>query len=257
MNLLNRIVLVLLCLALAVGALSIIVLAWAIPEQLLDSLRDSVQWLDDNNQNPEKVLLTGLGAGIAILTLLVISIEVWPRPGKDVKITDLKVGDAVLSTDAIGQRVEEAVKQVPNVSDVRATIRTRRKGVQLFLDLHVDPEANLANVTDEACAAGSEVLTGKVHVSLVGPPRARLHYRELRSRSGRARSGLTAATSRPITAPGPESAEAAPEDQPPAHQTVEAPEPSTPELNLDSDSAPESEQDPGPEKPKKTKAKSK
>ena len=251
MNLLNRIVLVIVCLALAVGAISIIVLAWAIPDESIDSLRDSVQWLDDNNQSPEKILLTGIGAFIALLSLLVVSLEVWPRPARDVKVADLKVGDAVLSTDAIGQRVEEAVKQIANISDVRATIRPRRKGVQLFLDLHVNPEANLANVTDEACDAAREVLTGKVHVSLVGPPRARLHYREARSRTGRLQPAAVAPTASPSAVPVPDASEVEPGESP---QASEAIEPGPPQLEGDSHSTPEAEPEPDPEKSKRKKA---
>ncbi len=250
MNLLNRIVLVIVCLVLATAAISIIVLAWAIPNESIDSLRDSVRWLDDNNQSPEKVLLTGIGAFIAILSLLVVSLEVWPRHARDVKVADLKVGDAVLSTAAIGLRVEEAVKQVTDVSDVRATIRPRRKGVQLFLDLHVNPDANLADVTDEACNVAREVLTGKVHVSLVGPPRARLHYRESRSRTGRLPSATVAGTATASVAPVPDASEPDPGESPQASEALE-PDPS--ELGDDSQSTPEAEPEPDPEKPKRKK----
>ena len=47
----------------------------------------------------------------------------------------------------------------------------------------MDPDANLAVVTDEACEAASDVLANKVHVALAAPPQARLHYRELRMRA--------------------------------------------------------------------------
>ena len=108
-----------------------------------------------------------------------------PRYGPDVKVTDIKTGDAVLSTAAIAQRVEEAVREVPNIADVKASVQARRKGVDVFLDLHVDPDANLAAVTDGASEAARDILTERVHVALAQPPRTRLHYRELRlNRSG-------------------------------------------------------------------------
>lgn len=236
MNLLNRIILAVLCLALAAGAISIIVLAWAIPEDSIDSLNDAVRWLERNNDNPEKLLLTAVGTGVALLTLLIVSMEVWPRPGKEVKVTDLKVGDAVISSEDIGQRVEEAVRQVPNVSDVRATVRPRRKGVRLLLHLHVDPQANLASVTDEASATAIDLLSDKLHVALVDPPRVRLHYRLLRSRDGRAkptnpsRSPATNSTATPSTADTGEDQESL------ADKPVEAQEPSP--SRTDTESAP-------------------
>jgi hypothetical protein len=43
------------------------------------------------------------------------------------------------TTAAIGQRVEEEVRGVENVTEVRAVVRGRRQGVEVTLDLHVDP----------------------------------------------------------------------------------------------------------------------
>ena len=83
---------------------------------------------------------------------------------------------------ARGQRVEEAVTQLANIADVRATVKAKRKGVIVDLDLHVVPDANLTSVIDGANAATRDILSEKVHVALIGPPRTRIHYRELRLR---------------------------------------------------------------------------
>jgi hypothetical protein len=179
-NVLNRILMILICLTLIAAAISVIVLAWTIPNDSIAALRDAVDWLDENNQDLEKALLTGIASGVAFLALVVLLFEMTPKTGNEVKVTDLQVGDAVLSTTAIAQRIEEAVRAVPHVADVKATVKAKGKGVAVGLDLHVDPEANLAQVTDEACQAARDVLTQRVHVGLVAPPRARLHYRELR-----------------------------------------------------------------------------
>jgi hypothetical protein len=180
MNVFNRIVLILVCLALISGAVSLIVLTWTIPNDSIDGLRDAVDWLEENNEDMEKAVLTAAAAAAGLFALVVLIIELTPRSSGDVKVTDLQVGDAVLSTAAISQRVEEAVRLVPHIADVRAAVKAKGKGVTLTLDLHVDPDANLAAVTDDACMAAREVLTNRVHVSLAAPPRARLHYRELR-----------------------------------------------------------------------------
>jgi hypothetical protein len=208
-NMFNRVVLVVLCLALMFGAGAAIALAWAVPDESINWLRDAANWFDDRNTDGTKFLIT-LGAAItAAIALTVIIIELYPRSRGQVKVTDLQVGDAVLSTTAIGQRVEEAVNLVPSVSDVRATVRAKRKGVVVSLDLHVDPEANLASVIDEASEAARDILTEKVHVNLVEPPRTRIHYRELRlhARAPR-RSSVTPAPE--VSQPEPE-AEAPPE----------------------------------------------
>ena len=184
MNTFNRIVLIVLCVLLVIGAISVIALTWTIPNRSVNWLADAAQWVDDNDGDLEKALLTTVSAFIGLVAMIVLLIELIPRRGPAVEVTGLGSGTATLSAAAIGQRIEEAVVQVPHVSEVRADVKSRKRGVLVSLDLHVDPEANLATVTDEACQVASDVLTERVHVALLRPPTARLHYRELRLHRG-------------------------------------------------------------------------
>jgi hypothetical protein len=215
MNMINRVALILLCLVLIAGAIAVIALSWAAPQDSIDWLADAAAWLDDHNTDGTKVFITVAAAAVGLVALVGLVVEFFPQNRGEVKVTGLQVGDAVLTTAAIGQRIEEAVNQVPTVSDVRATVRAKHKGVTVGLDLHVDPDANLAAVTDAACEAARDVLTNKVHVELLAPPRARLHYRELRLKGRQSRPG----------APTPPSLEGA---GPAAEPPVIAPEQETP-----------------------------
>ena len=205
----NRIVLIILCLALITLAVAIIVLTWTIPNRTINWLADAVQWMDDNDGDLEKALLTTISASIALLATIVLVIELIPRRGPGVKVSGLARGNATLSAAAIEQRIEEAVCLVPNVSEVKATVTSKKNGVLVALDLQVDPDANLATVTDEACQVAEDVLENRVHVALLKPPTARLHYRELRLQGrGGGRRPVTA-PSVPVSPP-PEPAIAAP-----------------------------------------------
>jgi hypothetical protein len=186
MNLFNRIVLIVVFLALAAGGVAVAVMAWTLPNESIERLAEAVQWLDDNNQELERAALAAAALFVAVVAIALLLLELMPRPISDVKVTDVKAGDAYLSTAAIGQRIEEAVGRVSHVSDVRAIVKARRKGVELSLDLHVEPQANLATVTDAAIETTRDVLTNQVHVALVAPPRVRLHYRELVLKRGAA-----------------------------------------------------------------------
>ncbi len=150
------------------------------PDDSIRGLRDAVNWLSDNNDDLQKVVLTTGGALIALVALTLLVFELTPSSSAAVKVTDVTAGDAVLSTVAIGQRIEEAVREVASVSQVRTSVRTRRKGVEVSLDLHVEPEANLATVADAACEAVRQVMSERLHVALASQPRVRMHYRELR-----------------------------------------------------------------------------
>jgi len=181
-NTFNRVVLVLLCLVLMFGAAAVTALAWGGPDESIDWLRDAATWLEERNTDGTKFIITTATVTVSMIALTVLVIELYPRSAGRVKVTDLQAGDAVLSTAAIGQRVEEAVTQLANIADVRATVKAKRKGVIVDLDLHVDPDANLASVIDGANAATRDILSEKVHVALIGPPRTRIHYRDLRLR---------------------------------------------------------------------------
>lgn len=184
MNTFNRIVLIVLCVLLVIAAIGVITLTWTIPNRSVNWLADAAQWVDDNDGDLEKALLTSISAFVGLVAMIVLLIELIPRRGPAVEVTGLASGAATLSAAAIGQRIEEAVVQVPHVSEVRADVRSRKKGVLVALDLQVDPDANLATVTDEACQVATDVLNDRVHVALLRPPTARLHYRELRLHRG-------------------------------------------------------------------------
>jgi hypothetical protein len=191
-NTFNRIFVVLLCVLLVVAAVAIITLAWTIPNRSINGLTDAVQWLDDNDGDLEKAVLTGIAAFVGLAAFVFLIFELIPRQGKVVKVNDLGSGTAKLSIASINQRIEEAVSRVPYVSEVRADVQARRKGVLVSLDLQVDPDANLVTVTDQACQTAQEFLTERVHVQVLKPPTARLRYRDLRVHRGGGMSGARA-----------------------------------------------------------------
>ena len=193
MNAFNRLVLVLMLLSVAVAAIGVAVLSWTLPEDSIAVLTDATGWLEDNYGGAEKVLATTGSLLLALIAMVLLTMELSPGSGREVKVTDLQGGEAYLSTDSIGQRIEEAVTRVPSITDVKATVEARAKGVKVTLDLHVEPQANVAIVTDDACRATREVLANQVHVALIDPPLAHLHYREAAlSRAGVARRSAAA-----------------------------------------------------------------
>ena len=69
MNLFNRIVVIVLFVALAAAAIAVATLAWTIPNKTINWLADAVQWLDDNDGDTEKAILTAGAVVIALVTL--------------------------------------------------------------------------------------------------------------------------------------------------------------------------------------------
>ena len=236
MNTFNRLVLILILLGLIFLAVTVVVFTWLATQESIDALDDAVNWLRDNQGDLEKTLISTGAALVAVIAVTLLYMELVPRRGSEVLITDLQSGQATLSTDDISQRVEEAVARVEHVSDVRVRITNHRRGVAVDLDLHVAPEANLAAVTDGACEAARDVLVNRVHVPLSEPPSVRLHYREIRAQRGVAAARRPAApvTPRPAAATASASTarapvapvfvpEAAPVQQTPARRRLDLP----------------------------------
>jgi hypothetical protein len=219
MNVLNRVLVSVFLLALAAAATSVAVLAWAAPAAAIDGLRDTADWLDRNDDTASKAALTAVAAGTALPALFLLLLEARRPSRGGVRVADVKGGEATLSPEALDQRIQEAVSAVPDVVEARAVSRVRRKGVELALDLHVGPDANLAAVADAALQAARDLLTGRLHVQVAGQPRVRLHYKELRLGRAAAKAGpaATSPTTQPpaaAAAPEPAAAGAAAPAQP-------------------------------------------
>jgi len=69
---------------------------------------------------------------------------------------------------------------VPHVTHTKATVTARGKGVEVDLDLLVDPDTNLALTSEETCRAVENLLTNRLSVEMARPPRLNLRYSELR-----------------------------------------------------------------------------
>jgi len=69
---------------------------------------------------------------------------------------------------------------VPHVTQAKATVAARGKGVEVDLELHVDPDTNLALTSEEACRVVENLLTNRLSVEIARPPRLNLRYSELR-----------------------------------------------------------------------------
>jgi hypothetical protein len=176
----NRLVIVIVALLLIFAMAVIILLTWAAAPETVEKLGDFVTYLDDHTDTGSRLLLT-LGLLVLILLALTLIIaEVAPPQSSRVEILDVRGGTALLSTDDIAQRVQEEVEGVPHVLQAKATVQARGRGVEVEMELHVDPDCNLADTSDEACRVVQSVLSDKMSIALMRPPRVQVRYEELR-----------------------------------------------------------------------------
>lgn len=184
----NRVAIVLAALVVMFFALLVAMLAWGAPEGSVGRLQDFVTFLTDHQDEDLAKLVTSLGAAVVVLLgLLVVILELSPPTTPGVRITAVRSGDATITSDAIAERIQQEVLTVEHITAAKVQVAGRRQRVEVDLDLHVDPEASLATAADAACSRTRELVEGRMSIPLVRPPRARLHYRELRI--GRAAAG--------------------------------------------------------------------
>lgn len=176
MNVLNRLIVVLGVVVLILFALMVIVLAWAYSAETINKLGDFVTYLNDRDTNGTKIIIT-LGASFVVLVgLSFIVLELAPRSDKTVAVRDVETGTAVLSTTALGRRLEQIVMELPAVEAARAKVAGKKRGVDVDLQVMVDPESDLSAIASEVSRVTQEAVTQRMSVALASPPRLRLYY---------------------------------------------------------------------------------
>jgi hypothetical protein len=180
----NRFVLALGALIVMFVALVVVLLAWGASGGTIDKIGDFAGYLGDHDNREAKLMVT-LGAVVVVLLMaMVMIVELTPSPLQKMRLRNVRAGEALLTTAEIAWRVEEEARAVEHVADCAAVVAVRGQRVDIALDLNVDAGADLARTADEACRRVHELVEEKMGVPLASPPRARMHYRELRLRDG-------------------------------------------------------------------------
>jgi hypothetical protein len=178
----NRFLVVTAALLVTFTALVIVTLAWGAPGSTIDRVTDFAGWLRDHNDRETKVILTLVSAVVVLLMLMAIIVELTPSPTQKMRVRNVKSGDAAITTKQIAERINAEVVQMEHVAECQAIVAARGKRVEVVLELHVDPGADLSRTADEACRRAQTLVEQQLGIELAQRPRARLHYRELRLR---------------------------------------------------------------------------
>jgi hypothetical protein len=178
----NRAAIVLAAMLVIFAALLVVVLAWGASSESIGRLEDFAGWLRRHDDGEAKTIVT-LGALVIVLAMMsVIIVELTPSPTQRMRVRNVKAGGATITTTEIARRINMAVAGAGDVAECAATVAPHGKRVEVVLDLHVAPGADLARTADEACRRAQALVEEEIGVALAAPPRARLHYRELRLR---------------------------------------------------------------------------
>jgi hypothetical protein len=182
----NRFIIVVAAMLVVFAAVLIVMIAWAVPSEAIGRVDDFAGYLADHESPEAKTIVTLLAIVLSLLMLTLIIVQLTPSPTQKMRIRDVQAGEATVTTAEIAARVEDGVRGVQHVANCATIVAVRGSGVEVVLDLHVEPGADLAKTADDACRRAQEVVEQEMGVTLVQPPRATLHYRELQLKKERA-----------------------------------------------------------------------
>ncbi len=176
MNVVNRVIVVLGIVVLIAFAGMVIVLAWAYGPETVHKLGSFVTYLNDHDTTVPKIVIT-LGASFVILVALAfLLLEIAPRAGATVAVLEVGTGTAVISTAAVGRRLEQIVTSLPQVEATRARVSSKRKGVVVNLQVMVDPTADLSTTATEVAGVVENGVTEQMKLAMAAPAHLQLYY---------------------------------------------------------------------------------
>ncbi|HWO93282.1 MAG TPA: alkaline shock response membrane anchor protein AmaP [Dehalococcoidia bacterium] len=179
MQFFNRALITVLSVLLAVALFALVIVIWADPEGGVDRLGDLTSYLDERTDDDLARALISLGAGtVGLLLLMLVVAEVAPAGTDRIRLSQAADGVTELSATSVNRRLESNLRRLPDVDEARAHVRAHQRGVSVRLELWLNPHANLAAASDEACRLVKEDLEERVGVPLVSAPNVYLRYSE-------------------------------------------------------------------------------
>ena len=190
----NRFIIVVAAMVILFAAALVVMLAWAVPSDAIGWIEDFGGYLRDHETRDAKVIVTLGALVVSLLMATLIIVQLTPSPTQKMRVRNVKAGTATIKTTEIAARIDGAVRQIADIVDCDSIVAARGKSVDVVLDLHVGAGADLAKTADDACRRAQEVVEREIGLALAAPPRATLHYRELRLRDQPKTAGAAAST---------------------------------------------------------------
>lgn len=162
MNVFNRIVMVLLLLAII--ALVVVTLRWPFPT--ISVVRSFLDWAEARiNVYTWPLMLAG-GILIGLLCLLLIILELRRPRRKMVPIRKISGGKAFLLTESVARRLGWYIGRLSDISRITPMVRARGSGVDVRIDLEIAPQVNVPMKTEEVLAVVREQVEDKMGLKL-------------------------------------------------------------------------------------------
>lgn len=169
MNIFNRVLVVLLLIAL----LALAVLIAVMPGQVALAVEGAMRSVRDFLANAEKTYFWLYTAGRVALVLLALVIvlpllwgELKPRRPKAVSVLTETGSKASVTTDSVARRLTWHIDQLADVISVTPNVTASGKAVNVTLFLETQPEIDVPMKTDEVVRVAREVIVDRMGLQL-------------------------------------------------------------------------------------------
>lgn len=160
MNVFNRILIVLLLLA--VSVLSII--AAVLPEGVVALIRAT--FVPAEITPLTRIVLIVAAALVSIVSLLIIYAEIRPARHKGVQLAQVKGGVAELSTESIAARIRQAAESMPDVRQISPSVVSHGKSVDINISLLANPGVDVSSKSSEIVQLARDLVERDIGVKV-------------------------------------------------------------------------------------------
>lgn len=176
MNETNRMLLVLMASAWIVAMSALIFIVWATPDRAILRLEDFVEFLDDNDTNAGKLIVTLAAAATALLAMLLIIVEFGPEDEPKELRVEQAGATTIIPADALRARLEEALMTLPEVTEARTKVRTQDQAIAANVELTVTRGANVGDLTQRAVRVVVDAVHTDLGLAVAGMPKVKFAF---------------------------------------------------------------------------------
>lgn len=129
---------------------------------------------------PNAALIQAISVGVAVLVfvvaILLLFLELHRPAMNRLRVQSVTEGQVEVTADAIIHRLQVAILQIPDVTQVTPRVISASKGaVDLFVELETSPEVNVPKKTAEVIAVSKQVMEEQMGLK-VGKVQVQVHH---------------------------------------------------------------------------------
>ncbi|MBI4301425.1 MAG: hypothetical protein HY664_02320 [Chloroflexi bacterium] len=166
MNLFNKVLVITLTIISILFWVGVVSVAVFFSGDLITRLKDTVGDLGPSLSVWAQAMIGLVAAIFILLSLLLLLAEISPPRAAHIPLVGVTSGTAFLTAQAIIQRIKNDVQGLPQVLEVKPTVTVRSKMVDIRLDLHTEPIADVSAKTEEVCRIVRDTVENKIGIKL-------------------------------------------------------------------------------------------